>query len=261
MSDRLIRLILVAAGAIYAALAWGFAGRQGWAAALWPWPDTPLSFTFIGAICGALGTGALWSGLVAGQVRAVAGSLVALVGIYGSAGLYLAGLTLAGQGAYAPHAGVAAGTAIASAALLVQVLRLAAPDPDPRPLSPLVRLSTGVFALALALAGAALVARLPTVFPWPLSPQSSTLFGLIFLGLSLVYAQVCLGGSRAAAIVALSGFLAYDVILLPPFLRHFARVSPDHLTSLTLYTAVLIYSAGLAIWFLSGTLRTGARSN
>ena len=42
--------------------------------------------------------------------------------------------------------------------------------------------SFGLFTLILILAGGALIFRVPTIFPWPLNPDSSVLFGCIFLG-------------------------------------------------------------------------------
>lgn len=244
-----LRGILLGAGLVYALMTWGFVSRSSWATGLWPWQDTPLSYTFIGSICGALAVGAVWSAL-SGRVHGVAGSLRGLVVIYGTIGVYLMARALSGEGALAIHAMVALLTAAASLSLLVllgRVPRLQGKEP---PLEPVVRVSTGVFALALALAGGALVLRLPGVFPWPLSAQSSTVFGLVFMGLAMVYADVALSGLRSAALVAMSGFLVYDVILLPPFLKHFERVAPDLRISLTVYVAVLIYSALLAVWFL-----------
>lgn len=249
LSLRILRGILVAAGVIYGVLTWGFVARSTWATNLWPWPDTPLSYTFIGSVCGALAVGALWSGL-SGQVSAVAGSLRGLVVIYGFVGAYLMARALYGESAFQVHAVIALLTAVAAMGLLVALRRLPPAVVAMRRLEPVVRVSTAAFALALMLAGAALIARLPSIFPWPLSAQSSTVFGLIFLGLSLVYADVAWSGMRSACIVAMSGFLVYDIILLPPFLAHFNRVPSELMTSLTIYVGVLIYSALLAVWFL-----------
>lgn len=243
MPPHLLRLILTSAGAVYAGLAIGFTLRAGWAAALWPWPETPLSLTFIGAICAALAVGALWSGL-SGDVGAIGGSLAALTVIYGASGAYLLAMWLEGA-SVGLHAIVALATALVSA-LLWRTL----PAPAPGPVTPrIVRVASWVFAAALAGAGAALIARAPAVFPWPLSPPSSFLFGAIFLGLSLAYADAAWRGSSGAARVTLAGFLVYDLILLPPFLRHFGTVPDAHRLSLTLYTAVLLASAVLALWY------------
>lgn len=76
------------------------------------------------------------------------------------------------------------------------------------------------------------------------------MFGAIFLGLSLAYADAGWRGSSGAARVTLAGFLVYDLILMPPFLRHFDTVPDAHRLSLTLYTAALLASAVLALWYL-----------
>ena len=100
------------------------------------------------------------------------------------------------------------------------------------------------------LAGTGLVARYQTIFPWPLSPESSTIFGLTFLGLSVIYALTAAHGQRGAGMVAMAGFLVYDLVLLPPFFSHFGGVVPERMTSLVLYVAVLLYSAAVAVWFI-----------
>jgi hypothetical protein len=43
---------------------------------------------------------------------------------------------------------------------------------------------------------------------------------------------------------------AYDIVLLPPFLAQFATIDDAHRTSLTVYTAVLIYPAVLSFYYL-----------
>jgi hypothetical protein len=48
----------------------------------------------------------------------------------------------------------------------------------------------------------------------------------------------------------LLGFLAYDLVLIGPFLQHFSTVRPEMRLSLVLYTAVVVYSGLLAIYFL-----------
>ena len=251
MQDRILRLFIGLAGLAYAVLAFGFTRRTAWAADLWPWPDTPLSYTFIGSIAAALAAASLWVAW-SGRVAAIFGALLGLAAIHGLTTVYIGVLWRGGQGDLRNFALAAGLTTVIGLALVPAVLwRLRdGGDPGDR-LEPLVRISTGVFALALCLAGAALVARFAAVFPWPLSRQSSTMFGIIFLGLSLVYAHVCLTGARGAAIVAMTGFLVYDLLLLPPFIGHFGRVAPDHWQSLVLYTGVLVYSALLALWFLT----------
>ena len=55
------------------------------------------------------------------------------------------------------------------------------PLTDPRHTPKLVCVSFWVFVVTLLLAGTALILRMP-IFPWDLNPDSSVIFGCIFLG-------------------------------------------------------------------------------
>jgi hypothetical protein len=66
------------------------------------------------------------------------------------------------------------------------------------------------------------------------------------LPLSANYDYVAWRGTRSDAVVSLIAFLVYDLILIGRFIAHFATVQAEHLPSLVIYTAVLVYSASLA---------------
>lgn len=89
-----------------------------------------------------------------------------------------------------------------------------------------------------------------TIFPWPLRPDSSTLFGCIFLGDACYFFYGLLVPRWQNAYGQLLSFLAYDLVLIVPFLELFASVSPERRLSLILYVAVLLYSGMLAIYYL-----------
>jgi hypothetical protein len=246
MPATILRLVFLGSAVFQIVLAYGFVARAPWALRLWPWEDTRLSYLFCGAVLAALGAGSLWVAAT-GRWRAALPSLAGLAVMFGAMGAFLG---LGGEGVFtAPPELVAAFAATALAALVLLVL-LRAPDGAPTPLGRMARASCTVFAAVLGLAGLALLIGLPAVFPWPLSPQSATMFGLAFLGLALVYGLTALWGERDMGAVALLGFLVYDLVLLPPFLLHFAKVAPAHMPSLIVYVAVLIYSLGLSAWFL-----------
>ena len=57
-------------------------------------------------------------------------------------------------------------------------------------------------------------------------------------------------GQAANSCGQLLGFLAYDLILIVPFIGHFTTVTSDHLLSLSIYVAVLVYSGALAVYYL-----------
>jgi hypothetical protein len=76
-------------------LAVGFTFAMPWATRLWPWPDGPLSYLFVGSILAAFGSGSL---LVAWRKdwRAAAGGAIALVLGFGAMGSVLAWIGFAG---------------------------------------------------------------------------------------------------------------------------------------------------------------------
>jgi hypothetical protein len=114
----------------------------------------------------------------------------------------------------------------------------------------LVRISFAIFTIVLLLVGALLVLRRPVVFPWPLKPESSVIFGLIFLGAATYFAIAQRSSKWHSARGQLTGFLAYDLVLIGPFLAHFSAVKPEHRLSLILYVSVLLYSGALAVYYL-----------
>jgi hypothetical protein len=45
-------------------------------------------------------------------------------------------------------------------------------------------------------------------------------------------------------------FLAYDLVLIGPLVAHIRAVPPELLSNLLIYIAILVYSGGLAIYYL-----------
>lgn len=121
---------------------------------------------------------------------------------------------------------------------------------DRRPVPSVVRVSFLVFSLALAAATALLLARAPVVFPWPLKPESSVMFGFLFLASAVYFFDGWLRPGVANATGQLLGFFVYDLVLLPPYFRHWPKTRGGFRVSLAIYLAVLIWSAALAVWFL-----------
>lgn len=123
------------------------------------------------------------------------------------------------------------------------------PLTDQRPTPGLVRLSFGIFIASLFLAGGALILRVP-IFPWALNPDSSVIFGCIFVGDAFYFLYGLLRPRWGNAFGQLLSFLVYDLVLIVPFLLLFDTVQPDHMLNLIIYTAVLLYSGGLAVYYL-----------
>jgi hypothetical protein len=75
-------------------------------------------------------------------------------------------------------------------------------------------------------------------------------FGAIYLGAAAYFALGFLRPRFGNAAGQLIGFLAYDLVLLGPFIDRFSVAEDGELLSLIVYTAFLLYSAGLAVYYL-----------
>jgi hypothetical protein len=123
------------------------------------------------------------------------------------------------------------------------------PVTDARPMPRLVLISFGIFTVSLLLTASALLLKQP-IFPWTLTPESSIIFGCIFLGDAFYFIHALLYPRWHNAAGQLLSFLAYDLVLIFPFLRLFETVKPEFRLSLTVYVLVLIYSGWLATYYL-----------
>ncbi|HMZ06679.1 MAG TPA: hypothetical protein PK078_03600, partial [Anaerolineales bacterium] len=101
----------------------------------------------------------------------------------------------------------------------------------------------------LFLAGGALVVHQP-IFPWELNPDSSVVFGCIFLGDAFYFLYGLQRPHWHNALGQLLSFLAYDLVLIVPFILLFNTIEPSRYINLIIYIAVLVYSAAVAIYYL-----------
>lgn len=69
---HIARMLLIGSGAILLTIAVGLFFQLPWAAARWPFPAGPLSFTFMAAILAGSAAPLLWIGLT-GEIAALAG--------------------------------------------------------------------------------------------------------------------------------------------------------------------------------------------
>ena len=88
------------------------------------------------------------------------------------------------------------------------------------------------------------------VFPWDLNPDSSVIFGCIFLGDAFYFLYGLFRPRWGNAFGQLLSFLAYDVVLIVPFISLINTVKPERMLNLIVYIGVLIYSGGLAAYYL-----------
>ncbi len=244
---RNLRTAAIVAAVIALVLGLGFAFDLPWATALWPWPDTRLSYLFVGSILTAIAGSLAWVGW-RGEWGAVPGGAINVFVIAAASALYF--LFRRSAGTPAPlfaYALLSLLGAVFSAGLFVWGRRFSFRDVRPTPL--VVRIAFGIFASVLLLAALALIFHAP-IFPWPLNSDSSVIFGCIFLGDALYFIYGLLLPTWANAGGQLLAFLAYDLILIGPFLNLFSTVLPSHRLSLILYVVVLVSSGAVAVAYL-----------
>jgi hypothetical protein len=242
-----IRLAFVPASLLSLILAGGFFAQVEWATTLWPWPAAPLSYVFIGSILAAIAIPMLWIA-VSGEPAAIQAGAIDLAVMYG--GMFVYVLTLLGdpgQPTLWPYAVVFGLACAGSTAAFVYSRRI--PWRDGRPMPPPVRASFATFAVILVGVGTALLFH-ADIFPWHLGPESSVMFGLIYLGAAVYFVHGVLVPHWSNAAGQLAGFLAYDVVLLAPFLEHFKVAHGGARTSLIIYVVFLLYSGALAGYYL-----------
>jgi len=243
---KTIRTIILIGGLVVLAPAFGFIFRAPLALSLWPWEDGRYSYLIIGSILAAVSAAMLWVGWT-GELGALpAGSLNIFV-IALSTSAYFFNLVVQGRSEILPYCLTTILMTLAGGAAFLWSRRL--PLLDTRSTPAPVRVSFGIFAVALLLAGAALILRKP-IFPWDLNPDSSVVFGCIFLGDAFYFLYGLLRPRWGNAVGQLLSFLAYDLVLIIPFLLLFDTVKPDRMVSLLVYTAVLVYSGGLVMYYL-----------
>ena len=80
-----------------------------------------------------------------------------------------------------------------------------------------------VFLVALLFAGGTLIAQVPEIMPWALTPDLSVVAGIMFLGSASYFAYALARPRWTNAGGQLAGFLAYDLVLIVP-LRDAVRV-------------------------------------
>lgn len=233
-------------GVLILAIGLGFAFPSPVATALWPWPDGRLSYLFVGSILAAVSVAMFWIGWTGEWGALPAGSLNVLVIATTITG-YFFYLYMNNRPELLPYCIAGILSAIVSVAAFQWSQKIPLRDERPTPL--LVRISFGIFIASLVLAGGAMVLRIP-VFPWEVKPDSSVVFGCIFLGDAFYFLYGLRKPRWHNARGQLLSFLAYDIVLIVPFLTLFGTVKPEFLPSLIIYTGVLVYSGAISVFFL-----------
>jgi len=257
---RSLKPVLLAAGILQLIFAAGFFFQQSWATSLWPVPDTRLSSAFIAAILGGGAAPLIWIGL-SSRLEGLAG--------YGlSFGIMYAGMALAAFGFYLQSRQTALAwfaLILGMAALLCAILyfRTRSMVPADQPTPRIVRLVFVLEILVLAGAGVFLLWKVPNTLPWNLSPESSVLYGWVFLGLAFYYLYAILNPQWIHALGPLLGFSVYALILFSPLFARFGNLQPEHIRGQVAASAIIIFSAVLGVYylFMNPATRLGAESS
>jgi hypothetical protein len=255
---KLLRGVTFISGLVFLLFAFGFIFQLPFAISTWPWEDGRYSYLFIGSILAAVSAAALWVGWTGEFGALPAGSLNVFV-IALTTCIYFFKLTSQGRADMALFGILAAVSAVASLAAFFWSLNI--PLQETRPMPKPVKVSFWIFIVSLFLAGGALVLQAP-IFPWALNSDSSVIFGCIFLGDAFYFLYGMFRPNWHNALGQLLSFLAYDLVLIVPFLGLLDTVEPDRFINLVVYTAVLVYSGGLAAYylFINPQTRFGNRS-
>lgn len=243
---KLLRGITIVGGLVILIFAFGYIFQLPFAVTTWPWEDGRYSFLFVGSILAAISAAALWVGWT-GEFGALPAGALNIFVIAITTSIYFFKLVSQGRSDLTLYGLLSALSAVVSLIAIFWSLRI--PLKDSRPMPKLVRTSFWIFIASLLLAGGALILQVP-IFPWALNPDTSVIFGCIFLGDAFYFLYGMFRPQWHNALGQLLSFLAYDLVLIIPFIGLLNTVKPERYVNLVVYLAVLLYSAGLAIYYL-----------
>jgi hypothetical protein len=255
---RTIQFVLIGGGLLLLLVAWGFATQAPWATDLWVWEDGRLSYLFVASMQAAIAAAMIWIGLTGAWHMVAAGALNLFV-MLGGIALFLLGSALQADPPFAVTPKVwlygvgCAIFALINLPLIFWARRFPLVDQQPMPLG--LRFAFGLFVFALVAVGIAMVAKVPNVFPWDLKPETSVLFGWMFLGDAFYFLFALLQPRWHNAATQLWSFLAYDLVLIGPFLQRLQVINTTEqywtwYYSLVIYIGILLFSAAVAIYYL-----------
>jgi hypothetical protein len=216
---------------------------------LWPFPGTtPLTFIFISSIFAAAAASTLWA-VASRTYGALAGIGLDYITILAPVSILSFQLGASSGSPQLTYYGIfcVVGVLFGLGLFLWSVrIPIDSALPMPRP----VRWSFAFFIFALLIVGGRLILKVPNTIPWNITPELSVVAGWMFLGAAVYFAYGLLRPSWLNSAGQMVGFLAYDVVLIVPFLTRLPTTPPQHRIGLTIYTAVVIYSGLLAIYYL-----------
>lgn len=252
-ATRFIRLAGLGVGVGALVLATAFLLRLPLTQDIWPWTGpysrlSPLSSVFLASVYAAFGLPLLWI-FLSRHYRAAVPIAIDVIIVITAASIFMF------QGHLARPNDRLLMTAIAGlfgVALSIGLLLWGQRQPlrDQRRTPRLVRYSFVFFVIALLYAGISLALKVPNIFPWPLTPEASVIYGWSFIAAAAYFAYGVLFPNWSLAVGQLLGFLIYDLVLIVPFLQYLPTVPARFQTSLTVYLIVITYSMLLAGYYL-----------
>jgi hypothetical protein len=210
------RTVAVVSGLALTVVAAGLYARASWATALWPWPDVRMTYIFLASVLAAAIAPSIWIG-VTGELAVLApGALNTLFLNL----MFAAYLGARGLRRDEPKLLVAAAVNLAVVPFFVSLRRRsrAIPVKDTRPMPRLVTFAMWTICGLLVVVGIPLLIQVDNVFPWSLTPQTSTIFGCVFLGAAGYFAYVARRPYWVFGLAPLLGFFAYDLVLFTPYI-------------------------------------------
>jgi hypothetical protein len=247
-ADRAARAVAIGGGVAVIALGLGYFAGLPYAAASWPWSESPFDFLLVSAFLVAAGAVLVWLGTT-GEWGAAKAATANVGAMNAGAAIFLGARFAATRDARLLVRAIAFAV-FAAANLAVFLWSRRHPIRDVRPAPRPVRVASAVYAAVLAVAATELLRRSETIFPWALEATTETMFGWLFLG-SAIYFAAGVGATRWHEVRGqLLAFLAYDLVLVVPYLAMFDGVYRDHLASLVVYVSVIIGSALFSAYYL-----------
>jgi hypothetical protein len=260
------RLACIVLAVLVSLVSIGLYRQEMWATSLWPLPGVRMTFIFLAGIGVAIATPLAWIAWKNEFAALWPAGLELMVGST-AMGAYLLGRAWVGQGWDLALAGFGfAGAGLAGLALYRWTKSL--PFRDRRMLPAVFRAGFAIMTAILVLSGIPLAIQAGDVWPWPVSPDTSTLVGLVFLSAAVLFGWITVHPHWPAGELALTAFLACTLVLVVPsvdLLRNrddpaaiagydgtmpFATTSTGsgmNETSLMVYLAVLAFGSLLAI--------------
>jgi len=240
-------LLLVCAAQFLLAVA--FFLQVPFAVRLWPFPGTtPLTYIFVSSIFAAAAAATLWATATRnyGALAGIGLDYMAILAPMAVLTLQLGARSTSSQ--FTGYGIACVFGVLFGLVLLLWSVRIPIPKSPPMPI--LVRWSFITFIVALVVVSTRLLLKTPNVIPWTITPDLSLAIAWMFVGAAVYFAYALVRPSWANSAGQLAGFLAYDVVLIVPFLVRLPDSQPDQRLGLSIYTAVVIYSGLLAVYYL-----------